>query len=119
MNEQRTVAHDNIFALHHHQIHPKCAEADNETNGAAPPDDRSAYEVELRLRVAPATHSQTKIQERPVKGQGCEDILLVRIRHEGVIRVHHGDVEMPEIAQERRLEVFDIGRRHYTVIVSD
>ena len=78
-----------------------CEERKDETRATAPPDDGRAEEVVLRLIVAPAAHAKAKSEEGPVGWLRSEDVVLVRVRDESVVRCHHRDVEMPEVAEER------------------
>lgn len=98
-----TWFHVNVFPLHPHQVDTKRNHRGDETASAAPPDDWRSEQVVLSLCIAPSAHAQPQAHERPVERLGREDILLVRIRDEGVVRRHHRNVEMPEVAQERRL----------------
>lgn len=60
--------------------------------------------------VIPATHTKTNVEERPLPECGSEIILLVWIGDKGVVRSHHGNVEVDEILQERRLVVTRVAR---------
>ena len=96
----RTWFHVNVFSLHTHQIHAKGNKRKDETDRAAPPDDRCAEQVVLRLIIAPAAHAKTDFEEGPLRRSGGEDVEFVGIGNESVVRSHHGDVEMPEVAEE-------------------
>lgn len=80
-----------------------------EADRSAPPDDR---QVVLGLRVAPPAHPQAKVHERPVERLGCQDIFLVRIGDERVVRGHHGNVQMPKVPPEWRSIILGIPSRY-------
>ena len=43
------------------------------------------------------------MQDGPLPELGGEVVLLVRVRDEGVVGGHHGDVEVDEVVEEGRL----------------
>ena len=102
--------HVDVLPLLAHNIHARGERAHNQTNRAAPPDDGRADEVELELLVAPAAHAQPDAEEGPVGRLGREDVLLVGVRHERVVRGGHRDVEVPEVAEERRAVELHLAR---------
>ena len=95
--EELTWLHVDILPLLTHEVDPKSKSSENQADRATPPDDRQADEVVLRLLVAPAAHAETDAQEGPVKRLRREDVLLVRVRDEGVVRRGHRDVQVPEV----------------------
>lgn len=68
----------------------------------APPDDGVADEVVFDTVVVPAVHSHSVPEERPLEWTRRDRVLLVRVGDERVVRGHHCDIEMPEIAEEGR-----------------
>lgn len=107
-----TRIHVNILALLPQQIHSKDAHRQNQTESGTPPDNWGSNEIVFRLVVAPSTHPQAEFEPWPVSWFGSEDILLVGVGDEGVVGCHHGYVEMPEIAQERRFVELHISSGH-------
>ena len=105
-----TRLHIDVLPLLAHEVHDGGNRADDETDGAAPPDDGEPDEVVLDLVVAPAAHAQADAEERPVGRLRREDVLLVRVRDERVVRGGHRDVEVPEVAEERRLVQLHLAR---------
>ena len=51
--------------------------------------------------VVPATHAQADVQDRPLPEVRSEIILFVGVGDEGIVRGHHGNVEVDEVAKER------------------
>jgi hypothetical protein len=79
------------------------AEEEDDREGRAPVDERVAEQEVLDDVVVPAAHAETDVQERPLPRLGGEVILLVGVGNEGVVRGHHGDVQVNEVAKEGRL----------------
>jgi hypothetical protein len=79
------------------------AEEEDDREGRAPVDERVAEQEVLDDVVVPAAHTKTDVQEGPLPGLGGEVILLVGVGNEGVVRGHHGDVEVDKVAEEGRL----------------
>jgi hypothetical protein len=92
-----------VLALPSEEVESKRDKPDAQADGATPVDDRCTQEVVFRLGIAPPTHAKSEMHERPVEGFGRQNVLLVRIGYERIVRVHHRDVEMPEISEERAL----------------
>lgn len=67
--------------------------------------------------VVPTAHAETDVEEGPLPVLRCEVVLLIRIRDECVVRGHHGNVQMDEIAEEWRLVGTNIGRGELVVPV--
>lgn len=82
---------------------PSNQQREDAERGRGPPvHERIAEQEVLDRIIVPAAHPQADVQNRPLPELGREVILLIRIGHERVIRRHHRDVEMDEVAQERR-----------------
>ena len=96
-----TSIHIDILPLRPQQIHTESGERNTQTNRTAPPDDRRAHKVILKLSIAPSTHPQPEMQKWPVERFGSKNIFLIWVRHESVVRCHHSHVEVPEISKER------------------
>ena len=109
--------HVDVLPLLAHDVHARDERANDQADRAAPPDDGRADEVVLELLVAPAAHAQADAEERPVGRLGREDVLLVRVGHERVVRGGHRDVEVPEVAQERRAVELHVARGQAVVPV--
>jgi hypothetical protein len=71
--------------------------------GRNAPDDGVADQVVLDVLGCPAAHAEAEVEEWPGKWRGGEDVLLVGVGHERIVGRHHGNVEVPEIAEEGRL----------------
>jgi hypothetical protein len=78
-------------------------EEEDDREGRAPVHERVAEQEVLDDVVVPAAHAETDVQERPLPRLGGEVILLVGVGNEGVVRGHHGDVEVDKVAEEGRL----------------
>ena len=91
-------------------------EADRE--GRAPVDERVAEQEVLDDMVVPAAHAETDVQEGPLPGLGGEVVLLVRVGNESVVRGHHGDVEVDEVAEEGRLVRARVASGNCSVLVN-
>ena len=102
-NQSRELTSIKVFvlALHPEDVHRSDEQRCDQTNRARPPDERSTKQVILGLSVAPTAHPQTEVHERPISRRGCQNIFFVRVRDESIVGRHHGDIEMPEIAEER------------------
>ena len=90
-----------VLPLGPEQVHSKRRNSNSQTDSAAPPDNWCTEEVILDLSIAPSTHPQSEVQEGPVKRLRSQDVFLVRIGDESVVRSHHRYVEMPPITKER------------------
>jgi hypothetical protein len=67
--------------------------------------------------VVPAAHAETNIEKRPLPGSGSQVILLVRVGDKGVVRSHHGDVQVDKVTKERRFVGTGVGSRKLVVPV--
>jgi hypothetical protein len=92
-----------VAALPADRVPGNHAEEEDDREGRAPVYERVAEQEVLDDVVVPAAHAETDVQERPLPGLGGEVILLVGVGHEGVVRGHHGDIEVDKVAEERRL----------------
>lgn len=99
-----------IMPLHPEQRHAEGQDGENQADGSTPPDERVSDEVILDLVVAPAAHPETLVQPWPLGGKGGEDVFLVGVGDEGVVGGHHGDVQVPEVAEERRFVELHVAR---------
>lgn len=81
-----------VLPLYPDQEECKQGKTDEQTRGTEPPDKRITQKIILDLVVSPATHSQTEFQHRPIRRLGSKDVVLVRVRHERVVRGHHCNV---------------------------
>jgi hypothetical protein len=99
-----------VVALHAEDVPSENAEAERNGKRREPPDDRCAEEVELDLVVTPAAHTETKVEEGPVKRLRSKNVLLVGVRNESVVRCPHGNVEVREVPPEGRLVKLDVSR---------
>lgn len=66
--------------------------------------------------VVPSTHTETDVEEGPLPELGGEVVLLVGVRDEGVVRGHHGDVEMDKILEEWRLVRAGVTSGNYVTV---
>ena len=74
----RTWFHVDVPPLHPKHVRPKREHPDQETGSGAPPDDRRADYIVLRLLVAPPAHPQAKPHQRPIRRRRRVDVLLAR-----------------------------------------
>ena len=79
------------------------AEEEDDGEGRAPVDERVAEEEVLDDVVVPAAHAESDVEERPLPWLRGEIVLLVGVRDKGVVGSQHGDVEVDEVTEERRL----------------
>jgi len=107
-----------ILPLRPEQIDSKSSNSETETDCAAPPDNWRTHQVILDLGVAPTTHPQTKMQEWPVEWLGSQDVFLIWVRNESIVRGHHRHVQMPPITKEGGFVLLDLASRHYNDINS-
>lgn len=107
-----TWLHVHNLPLLAHQVHQKHSNRRDQADSAAPPDDGRAKKVVLRLVVSPSAHSQTETKERPVEGLGRKDVFFVGVGNERVVGRHHGHIEMPKVAEERRTVELSVSSRH-------
>lgn len=59
--------------------------------------------VEWLTLVIPAAHTETDVKNGPLPKLRGEVILLIWVGYESIVRCHHGNVEMDEVLEERRL----------------
>ena len=79
--------------------------------GGTPVDDWVAEEEVLDDGVIPAAHTETDVQDRPLPPLRGEVVLLVWVWDESVVGGGHGDVQVDEVLEERRLVGVGISRR--------
>lgn len=91
----------------------------NKTCGTSPVHERISKKVVLHDTVIPGAHAQTDVQYWPLPELRGQVILLVWVGDQSVVRSHHGNVQVDEIFQERRLVRARVTRRHYEFIVSN
>lgn len=83
---------------------PDDHEAENGKGGSGSPVYEGVAKKEVLDNVViPAAHTETNMEEWPLPRGGGEVVLLVGVRNEGVVGGHHCNVEVDEIAEERRL----------------
>lgn len=90
----------------------------NKTASASPVDERVAEKVILHNIVIPGAHAQTDVQDRPLPEVGGQVILLIRVGNQGIVRGHHGNIQVDEVLQEGRLVGTRVTRGHCEHIVS-
>lgn len=79
-------------------------QAEDAKRGRAAPVDEWITEEEIfDDLVIPGAHTKANVEDRPLPVHRCQVILLVRVRNESIVGGHHGDVEMDEVLEERRL----------------
>ena len=108
----RTRFHIDVSPLHPEHVRAERKHASYQADGGTPPDDGRANQVILALHVRPGAHAQADPQQRPIRWQGREDVILVWVWYEGVVRGHHRDIQVPKVAQERRAVEFGVTRGH-------
>jgi len=96
----RTRFHVNIFPLLSEQEKPEEKYRDEQADSRSHPDQRCADEVVFELGISPATHAKSKVLEWPIERRGRQDIELVWVGNQSVVRRHHGNIKVPEIAEE-------------------
>lgn len=69
---------------------------------AAPVHERIAEKEVFYDAVVPAAHAEADIEDGPLPELRGKIILFVGVRDKRIVGCHHGDVEMHEIAEERR-----------------
>lgn len=98
--KRRTRFHIHIFPLLPEQVKPEKKYADKQTDGGSRPDQGCTDEIVLDLIVAPTAHAKPKVLERPIEWCGSQNIKLVWVRNQSVIRCPHSNIEVPEVTQE-------------------
>lgn len=92
-----------VSALPSHNV-PDHDDADEaERYRAAPVDEWVTKEEVLDNVVIPAAHTKSHVQDGPLPPLRGQIVLLIRIRHKGVVGCHHGYVEMDKVVNEGRL----------------
>jgi hypothetical protein len=110
--DSRTRFHIDISPLHPEHIRTKCEQANRKADGATPPNNGRTDQVVLGHHIGPTAHAQAEPHERPIPRSGRENVLFVWVRNKGVIRCHHGDVQVPKVTKERRAIQLHLTRRH-------
>lgn len=87
-----------------------------ERRGRAPVDERVAEQEVFDNVVVPAAHAQADVQDRPLPELRGQVVLLIWVRDQGVVGCHHGDVQVDEVLEERRLVRSSIGSRDYRIV---
>jgi hypothetical protein len=88
----RTRFHIDVPPLHSKHVCAERKHANNQAGRGAPPDGGRADQVILALHVYPGAHAQAEPHEWPVCRRGREDVFLVWVRYERVVRGHHCNV---------------------------
>lgn len=89
-----------VSTLPSHNV-PDHDEADEaERYRAAPVDEGVTKEEVLDNVVIPAAHTKSHVKDGPLPPLRSQIVLLIRIRHKGVVGCHHCYVEMNEIVNE-------------------
>lgn len=97
---------------------PSDSEAKDAQGKSRPPIHEGVAKKEvLDDVVIPPAHAQSDVQNRPLPPLRGQVILLVRIRDQGVVRGHHGNIQVNEVVQEGRLVLAWISRRQFLVYV--
>lgn len=78
------------------------ADEEEERRGRCPVDEGVAKKEVLDDVIVPTAHAETDVKKWPLPWLRSEIVLLVWVWHKRVVRGHHGDVEMDEVAEERR-----------------
>lgn len=92
-----------VATLPSHNV-PGHDEADEaERHRTTPVDEWVTKEEILDNVVIPAAHAKSDVEDGPLPPLGGQVVLLVGIRHKGVVGCHHSHVEMDEVVNERRL----------------
>lgn len=92
-----------VLSLHSHQVGHERETTDNQGHTASPPDDGCPEQIVLDLIVSPAAHTKSQVQPGPVKRLRSQDIVLVGVGNERVVRGHHRHIEVPKVFPEWRL----------------
>lgn len=99
--KRRTRFHINVFPLLPEQVQPEKKYTDEQAYGRSRPDQWRANEVVLYLIIGPTTHAKSEVLERPIERRGSQNIELVWVRNQSVVRRPHGNIEVPEVPEER------------------
>lgn len=99
--KRRTRFHIHVFPLLSEQVKPEKKYADEQADGGSRPNQRGANEVVLGLIITPTAHAKSEVLERPIEWRGSQNIELVWVRNQSVVRRPHGDIEVPEVPEER------------------
>lgn len=83
---------------------PNNGQTDESQSHRASPVDKGVSEQEvLDNVVVPAAHTKTNVKNGPLPPLGGQVVLLVGIGNQGVVGGHHGDVQVDEVVEKRRL----------------
>ncbi|KAI3482898.1 hypothetical protein L1887_54220 [Cichorium endivia] len=104
-------------SLTSHHVPQPCPRKHHQRRRRSPPYDRVADQIILDRRVVPRVHAQSIPQPRPVERLARQNVLLVRVRDERIVRGHHRHVEVDKVAQEGRAVELLIARRQTVVPV--
>ena len=96
----RTRFHVNVFPLLSEQEKPEEKYRDEQADSRSHPDQRCTDEVVFELGISPTTHAEPKMLEWPIERGGRQDVELVWVGNQSIVRRPHSNVEMPEIAEE-------------------
>ena len=102
-----------VAALPSNQIPGNEAAEDRERGSRTPVYEWVAEQEVLDYVVVPAAHAETNVQDWPLPELRGEVILFVGVRDEGVVRGHHGDVQVDEVAEEGGFVLAWITCRNY------
>jgi len=80
-----TRFHVDVFPLLPEQVKPEEKHRDEQADSRSHPDPRCANEVVLDLVIAPSTHAESKVLERPIERRGRQDVELIWVRNQSVI----------------------------------
>lgn len=99
-------------ALPSHNV-PRHNKSDKaERGGGDPVHERVTKKEVLDNVVIPAAHAKADIQDGPLPPLRSQVILLVGIRHQGIVGSHHGNIEVDEIVDKGRLVNAGVAGRH-------
>mgnify|MGYP005989195533 CR=1 FL=1 len=76
---------------------------ESQSHGASPVDEGVSEQEVLDNVVIPAAHTKTNVKDGPLPPLGGQVVLLIGIRNQGVVGGHHGNVQVDEVVEERRL----------------
>jgi len=110
--KRRTRIHINVFPLLPEEVKPEEKHRDEQADGGSHPDQRCSNEVVFNLVITPTAHAKPKILERPIERCGGQDVELVWVGNQCVVRRHHGNVKVPEVAEKGRTVEFGIATRY-------
>ena len=73
---------------------------EQEAEGTTPVDCRVAEEEVLYNVVVPPAHSEADVEDGPLPELRSEIVLFVRVGNKRIVRRHHGDVKVEEVAEK-------------------